>query len=247
MANPLPLVAYPGDDVVWTGTVGMTNEDADYPAENVQDADPAKVAKATGTSTTITVTTSSVSVVGAALINTNAETATVNGVSVTIPALEADGQRVHGWLDRRTNPLGPATSWSIALSRSSGVVWIGRICLVVALRNLNLKYGLAMGRRRPGDVAITTRLGSIVRYGAQIRTRWAQGSVDLIEDATMLHALEASAKGTLLPFLFIPDELADDAWFVSMAASDFSMTIPNYDVREITLSFEELSGGPPNG
>lgn len=249
MANPLPLVGLPGHDLTLLSatTFAMTNEDADYPAENLGDGNPANVAKSTTTSTTITITTASSSVVVAALINTNAETATVNGASVTIPTAELDEQRLHGWLDRRTAALGPTTTWTIALSRASGVVWIGAIPLLTAVSELNLKYGLEQGRRRPGDIQIQTRLGSIVRHGSQIRTRWAKGVVDLIENEATLKQLEASAKGAILPFLFIPDEAVNDAWLVSFAANDFRWSYPDYDVRPIPLAFEELSGGPPNG
>lgn len=247
MANPLPLFALPGDDVVWTATMSMTNEDADYPAENVQDRDPANVAKSTTTSTVITITTSSVQPVAVALINTNAETALFGATAVTIPSTELDGQRVHGWLDMRAAPPTAGTSWTVTLSRSAGVVWIGRICLVTSLRDLNLRYGLQMGRKRPGDIAITTRLGTILRHGADIRTRWARGSVDRYEDETVLRQLEANTEGSLTPFLFIPDEETNDAWFVSFGANDFSVGYPNLDVRDIPIAFEELSGGPPNG
>lgn len=247
VANPLPLVGLAGDDLGLTASYAMSNEDADYPASNLAGGDPALVAKSSTTSTTITVTTGSQSVVGVALINTNAETATVNGQAVTIPSLDYDGQRVHGWIDRRTAPLGPTTTWSVALSRPSGVVWIGHIALLVSLHALNLKYGLTVGRRRPGDVEIMTRLGSALRYGAQIRTRWAKGVVDLEDDEALLRTLEASAKGVVLPFLFIPDEASNDAWLVKFAANDWALSYPNYGVREVPLALEEISGGPPNG
>jgi len=245
--NPLPLVALPGDDAVWTATVAMSTEDAAFPASNLKTGDPAEVAKSTGTSTTITITTSSITPVAVALINTNAELASINGDPIAIPALDPDGQRKHAWMDMRGSPSGTGTSWTIVLSRASGVVWCGRIVLATAIYDLNLKYGLKRGRKRPGDIEMRTRLGSVVRYGAQIRTRWASGVVDLIENETLLAQLEASAKGSLLPFLFVPDELTNDAWFVTFTANDFVVTIPDYDVRESPLSFEELSSGPPNG
>jgi hypothetical protein len=253
MANPLPLVALPGVDVVTLATVSCPTDDPEYPIENVQDFDPANVAKSTGTSMEITITTSSVTPVAVALINTNAETATIEGPApivipapITIPALELDGQRVHGWLDMRDNPP-TGTTFTIVLSRSAGVVWIGRICLVTSLQDLNLRYGLEMGRRRPADIVIPTRGGSLIKHGYQIRTRWAKGEVNLVENEATLKQLEANAKGVQVPFLFIPDEATNDAWYVSFAANDFKWGYPDYDVRPIPLAFEELSGGPPNG
>lgn len=244
---PLPLVALPGDDAIWGASLSMSNEDASYPASNLKNDDPADVAKSTTTSTTITVTTSSITPVAVALINTNAQSATFNGDPFTIPSLDPDGQRIHPWLDLRGSPVAPGTSWSIALSRSSGVVWCGRIVLVTAIYDLNLKYGLQRGRLRPGAIEIRTRLGTIIRHDAQIRTRWARGSVDRSESESLLHQLEASAKGSRLPFLVIPDELTNDAWFVTFKANDFMATISDLDVVEIPLAFDEVSSGPPNG
>lgn len=247
MANPLPLVALPGDDAIWGASLSMTNEDPAYPAGNLKNEDPADAAKSLTTTTTITITTSSITPVAVALINTNAETASFNGDPFTIPSLDPDGQRIHPWLDLRGSPLPAGTSWTVVLSRASGVVWCGRIVLVTAIYDLNLKYGLQRGRLRPGAIEITTRLGSRIKHDAQIRTRWARGSVDRSESESLLHQLEASAKGSRLPFLLIPDELTNDAWFVTFKANDFLSTIADLDVIEIPLAFDEVSSGPPNG
>lgn len=247
MANPLPLFAPPSVDLIWDASLAMTDEDPDFPVENLQTDSPALVAKSTSNTTTITITTPSATPVAIALINTNAETASLNGDPIAIPATELDGQRRHAWLNMTGSPAGTGTTWTLVLSRTSGAVWIGRVVLVTALSDLPLKYGLTIGRQRPGDIEIVTRLGSVVRVGAQIRTRWASGVVDVIESETMLEALEASAKGSLLPFLFIPDEETNDAWFVRFRANDFAKGYPDYDVRPINLVFDEVSSGPPNG
>ena len=91
------------------------------------------------------------------------------------------------------------------------------IALITDLQPLNLKYGLQIGRRRPGDVRQVTRLGTRHDYGADIRTRWAKGVVDLEDDQSLVMDLDASAKGGVLPFLFIPDENENDAWIDPMA------------------------------
>jgi hypothetical protein len=249
MANPLPLVGLPGDDLAYVGTASVTagTADAAYPVTNALDDDPANICKATGNSLTIRVTTPSAVPLAVAAINTNAETLTFDGGSMPIPTAEPDGQRRHPWLNLRLTPPSAGTTWDFAFSRASGVVWVGRLVLLVALYELPLKYGLRVGRNRPGDVEIQTRLGSVIRHGAQIRRRWARGQVDLIEAESLMRAQEASAKGSLLPFLFIPDEATNDAWFVRHLANDWSLTYPNYDVREVPFGVEEVSSGPPNG
>lgn len=256
MANPLPLVALAGDDLTFAAGTSFAfeidTEDTDYPATNLLTGDPAVVTKSTTNIMQLVVTTTSQNVVAVVLINTNATSAAVNdevsgSQAIVIPAVDYDGQRIHGWLDRQTAPLGPSTTWHIAISRTSGPVWIGHIALLVDIHPLNLKYGLTVGRRRPGDTEIMTRLGSALRYGAQIRTRWARGMVDLEDDEALMRTLEASAKGVVLPFVFIPDEASNDAWLVKFASNDWALTYPNYGVREVPVAFEELSGGPPNG
>lgn len=250
MANPLPLISLATADLslVEGTTFLMTNQDADYPATNLGDGNPAHVAKSTLDVTTITISTDSSAVQAVALINTNAVTATVNGNTVLIPSVDYDLQRIHGWADFRTSELGPGSSWNIALTSAGGAeVWIGHIALLTSLLPLNLKYGLAVGRHRPGDTTHVTRLGSALRSGVKIRTRWARGVVDLEEDEALMRNLEASAEGTIHPLILIPDEVVNDAWLVHYAASDFQLTYQNYSVREVPVSFEEQSSGPPNG
>lgn len=247
MANPQPLVASPSVDLIWAAGLSMTNEDPDFPVENIQTDDPALLAKSTTTTTTITITTPSATPVAIALFQTNATSASLNGDPIPIPATELDGQRKHGWLNMTGSPAGTGTTWTLVLSRASGVVFIGRVVLVTALYELPLKYGLEMGRLRPGDIEARTRLGSLNRVTAGIRTRWARGVVDIIEAEDLMRDLEASAQGTQLPFLFIPDENTNDAWFVTYTANDFRMRYPDYDVREVPFAVEEVSNGPING
>ena len=246
MANPLPLVALAGDDAVTTATISMTNEDADFPAENAQNYNPAHLAKSTTTTTTFTITTSSIEPVAVALIQTNAETATLNGNAITIPALDSDGQRIHPWLDMRGSPLASGTTWTLVLSKASGTVFIGRICLVVALHELNVRYGWEVGRNRPGETTIETRGGSILKHTMELRSRWAQGVVNLLEDEALLASLDSSAKGSNIPYLLIPDEVVNDAWYVRQS-SPYRKGYPDIDVRETPLRFDELSNGPVNG
>jgi hypothetical protein len=246
MPNPLPLVALAGDDAVTTATISMSNEDAEFPAENAQSYNPAKLAKSTTNTTTFTITTSSITPVAIALIQTNAETATLNGLPITIPVLDSDGQRIHPWLDMRGSPEAAGTSWTLVLSKASGVVFIGRICLVVALHALNVRYGWEVGRNRPGEVTIETRMGVVLKHTSELRSRYAQGVVNLLEDEALLASLDSSAKGSNLPYLLIPDEDTNDAWYVRQS-SPYRKGYPDIDVRETPLRFDELVNGPVNG
>lgn len=245
MPNPLPLVSMPADDLSWNATYTVDSEDADYPVTNLLDPDPAVVFKPESNAVTIEIETDDPAVVvGIALINTNATVATLDTINVPLPGQELDDQRLHAW---RALTRPSASLWTVDLWRPSGQLWIGTVRLVTVLRPLNLRYGLQLGRNRYGDLSSLTRLGSRIVYGAQIRTRWAEGETDLLEDETMRAQLEASAKGLVLPFLFIPDENTNDAWWVAFRANDYRVTLPTADVRTIPFRVEELSSGPPGG
>lgn len=246
MANPLPLVGLAGDDVVTTGVISANTPDSEFPAVNARSNNPAKLAKSTTNTITFTVTTASVSVVAAALIQTNATSATVNGNPLTIPAVTADGQRVHGWLDGRGSPVDTGTTWTIELSRPSGVVWVGRIVLLAAIHELNPVYGWKVGEVRQGEAISVTRLGSVNQHTQEIRTRWAEGTVTLLEDEALMASINRSAKASNLGHLLIPDEAQNDAWFVR-SVTPYEKGYPDIDVRVTPVRFEEMSTGPING
>jgi hypothetical protein len=245
VANPLPLVGLGKYDVWWDAGLTMSNEDDEYPVGNSQGVDPIPVAKSTTPTTTITATFPSATLAMLAIFQTNAETGTINGHAITFPGLDDEGQRIHPFLDLRA--LGITTgSVTIVLSRASGVVWFGRISLMTRVEALNVKYGFDVeGRERPGDEEIPTRRGSIIYGSAELRTRWAQGVVDLIEDEAMLSTLDLSARGKRFPMLFIPDENVNSAWWARQT-NPYVRSVTNYDVRPTKLRFDELSCGPVN-
>jgi hypothetical protein len=235
-------VALAGDDAIWTATLSSGTVDSDFPLVNAQSADPALLAKSTGNTFSITITTSLFTPVAVAVIQSNATSGTFNGGSITFPGTDSEGQRVHAW---QALTVGAGTSWTLVLN-AAVPVFVGRICLVATLYDLNIKYGYQVGKNRPADTLIQTRGGSLLHHSFALRTRWAQGVVDVHEDETLMEALDASAKGQALPMLFIPDENANDAWFARQM-NPFSKTYPNIDVREHQLRFEEASSGPVNG
>lgn len=256
MANPQPLIARVTDDLLNERVdLSMTNEDAAYPTENLLDDDPATVTKSTTSTTTITLDFN-LGFIGApvavavALINTNAVTASITGggatTTIPIPGLEYGyGDRLNPWT--RLTGTTPDFTWDVTIARPSDPVWIGRIVLLTALHPCNLRYGLTLGVLRPGRNIITTRLGSRILYDPEIRQRIATGVVRLDDDELLLRELDAGSRGMRKPFLFIPDEGVNDAWWVTQTADEFAVTYPNLDETEIPLALEELSMGPPQG
>lgn len=247
-------LALPSEDMMWTAVVSMTNEDPDprYDAQQIKDGDPSTVAKSTETSTVITIGLGSVVTPRAVfLFNTNATTAAIaNGAglnqAIPMPALDADGQRVHPWLDLGGFANVGDDVFTVTLSRPSGVVWIGRIALVTAIYDVNWEADqVRFGVDRPGGVVIQTRLGSLIQHESGIRSRWAEGTMRLEEDAPLYRSLEKAARGSLLPFPFVPFVDVYDAWWVHWpSAFTERMRSP---FTEIPIRFQEISNGPPNG
>ena len=242
--NPLPLVALAGDDLINTATLASGDDDPDFPITNAQTQNPAQLAKANANTMTVTITTVSAVPVAVFIGQSNAETGSLDGQAITFPGLDSEGQRIHAW--KLLTGLTAGTSRTLILSKASGVLFVGRICLVVQLRELNVKYGWEVGRLRPADIDISTRAGSVINVPYGIRTKWAQGVVDLHEDESLLSELDLSAKGKTFPMLFIPDEATNEAWFARQV-NPYTKRYPNIDVRETPLRFEELSCGPVNG
>jgi hypothetical protein len=246
MANPQPLFARPADDIYTLATLTLSNPDPAYPISNTLIPDPAIVAKSLEQTTDLHITVlEPAQVVGVALINTNAQIADIDGVPIPIPGYEFGG------LGPRLNPWCRLTldssEFEITLTHGDDPIWIGNVLLLVALRPFNLRYGLQFGTIRPGRTVMTTRLGTKLIHDAGIRQRTAKGLVDLREDEDTLRSLEANARGSLLPWLFIPDETINDAWYVRFQNDEYTWTYPTYDVSEIPITIEELSPGPADG
>lgn len=248
--NPQPLITSPVDDLIWAAGLVATNADAAYPITNAQSSSPVPPFKSTTNTTTITITPAGGSPgptpVYLSLHGTNATSGTFDGHTITFPGQESDTQWLNPRLDLRLLSVG-ASPWDLVLTASSGVVKVGRICLVTAVYPLNVSYGWQTGKKRPGEITVTTRDGTVIKHSADIRTRWARGVVNLSSDEAVFRLLDAASVGSMRPFMLIPDEAVNDAWFVRNASSDFSVAVPNFDVRDIPVAFDELSMGPPNG
>ena len=192
------IYALPTLDLISAGSVSATNENASYPATNLQNYDPADPFKATTTSTTITVTHSSAARKAVAFINHNlaGATVTVGGVSVTIPSRTADGQCVNAY---KVLDLGAGTSTSIVITGASANVAIGRIVLVSAIADLYWLYGLETYRRHPVN-SIRTFGESENIYDKGLSIWGGRGLVNRETNRSTIEGLWAAAKGRVLPW-----------------------------------------------
>ena len=255
MPARLGKVALPGNDLVWSAalTSSASTADLDYLVGNLQQRDPAKVHKASGNATTVrAVHAGTRTPVAVFLFNTNATAASITNPAglnqaIPLPSRDLDGQRRHAWLDLDGLANVTDDEHSLVLSTTDPILFIGRIALVTELNDVNYSATNPprIGRTRPGNTVVRTRLGSLVVNDAGIRTRWAEFSIELEEDRALWENLDASAKGAMVPFPYVPFADTNDAWWVTLP-DDFSTRL-RLPMTEIPIRLEELSSGPANG
>lgn len=251
-----PLIAYPSDKT--SPTLSMTNADATFPAANGTDLDPGNVLKASTTSTVITLTHgASVTAQGFAIINHNLAGATVTlantaaySQTITIPARTADGQCVNAWRDMRTDPNTSAAVWTLTITGASANVAIGELVMVTSLRRVGWIVsvgGTAADFRFTWPKRILrTFYGARLVYDTGTRVRSAAGQTLTETDRAMFLAITQSAKGASVPFLFIPDSVVNDAWWVVIPdASEIGWTFQTSTILEMSFALEELPSGLP--
>lgn len=231
----MPAKSLIGVDVLPLASFSMTNQDADYPATNGNNRNPADPLKATTTSSTISFTSTALQAL--AIINHNLSTASLNGNAITIPARLADGQSVGAWIDLRT--IGGSFS-SLAVTSSSNVA-IGEVVGVATLVEVYWRPdgSLTFEEDWPFD-EITTFYQSRISYEKGIRLRRAIGTCMRDADRDSLRSVALGTKGGLYPFLLIPEQNKNDALYVYRTNPyNFSPTGPNSS--NMTLEVREAS------
>lgn len=259
------LLAFPSHDLIWDATLTMSDEDPDYPVENVQNNDPSDTAKANGTSTTIEVDISggNQTVVGLLLANTNGTTGSIESAggaigAFTFPARLPDGKLKNGWLDLRGLPNVTEDHFEIDLSKTgSAVLEIGRICLVTAWQAPEILVAGAgtpptFGHRRHGQVENLTKAGaSHRRIVPWAKRRHLSCATKVAATLAILQQLEAENLGLGRGFALIPNEDENDGWFADLALTDFAWVQDEPDdgaqIFPVQITFHEIAMGLPPG
>jgi hypothetical protein len=258
------LIAFPSADAIWPAVLTMSNEDSEYPVENIQNNDAADTAKATGTSTTIDIDIPFVTItpVGVMIANTNATTGTLESSAgpmgtFTFPSRTPDGKQRNGWIDLRGLNV-TDNHFEIDLSKSGGPpVEVGRICLVTAWQAPEVLVAGAgqsptFGHRRPGQIENVTKGGVTHRRTAA----WAaprRVTISCFDVATLaiLQQLEAESNGLGRGFLLVPNEDVNDAWFAQCAFEDFEYVQEQPDdgaeLFPVKMTIHEIAMGLPPG
>jgi hypothetical protein len=251
-----PLIVMPQADEApnaqWSVVSGTEN--VEYPASYLGNRNPARPFKATGTSVTARATFGSdVILVGVSIQNHNLAGATVSitsgsGLSQPIPtpANDYDDLWIGPWLDFSSALLVQRTSTQFNIVVTGGLlgpIAIGEVILITAFTDLNLKLG---AKYQPTRLQIRHRTwgASHLQYDKRIRIRTAKGMLDLRSDEATMRRLEAEAIGGYHPFLFIPDEDVNEAWYVQLVPGSFSYSLQTHGVTQMPFEVQEISSGP---
>ncbi len=255
-----PLFALPSDDVAPNATVTVTSGTAEteYPASFLVNRNPAKPSKSTGTAITYRFTWSGNQIIEAiAIINHNLDGATVTlsnaaganevlAIPDNTPGLYPNC--TNAWYDlRELATLSQRTDdvWDLAITGGAlGNVAIGEVLFITDLREMRLKWGLKLSPAR-SVIRHKTFGGSLLQYHKRVQVRSCAASVDLQSDQELWTQLEQEASGQVVPFLFIPDEAVNDAWYVQLQGDSFSQRPTNPGIIETPLEMVEVSPGPP--
>jgi hypothetical protein len=255
-----PLVATPTDDVAPNATVTVTSGAAntEYPAANLVNRNPAKPGKSTSAAITYRFTWSGNQIIRAiAIINHNLDGATVTlsnaaGVNqvLTIPD-NTPGiypTCINPWRDladdwstaQRTDDI-----WDLAITGGAlGNIAVGEVCFLTDLQPLNLVWGAKLSPRWM-QVSHRTFGGSLLRYNKRVLINGAVGRVDLDEDRDLMVQIDQESNGSIVPFVFIPHEDVNEAWYVQARPESFALAYTNPQVTEMPFEVEEVSEGPP--
>lgn len=204
----------------WSLTSGTANSSFQLTNLNSPYAD--RVSKTTGTTATYRGTIASTAIQGIAIINCNLAgltlTITNNNAmasqNLVIPAANADGLSLNGWVDLRAVTTA-ATQWNVAISGAAANIAIGKILLLGTLSAVGIRWDWRMKETTPAIVKRTSRQ---VAVGYPSGTRYRAATVSLMRESQRptWANLRRGSVGPTQPCVFVPDSTVNDplyGWF----------------------------------
>lgn len=234
MATQDLLCGYASENVAGAySALTATTEDADYPATNLHDQNPAKPMKLTGSSGNIVWQFASPARIdwvtfgphnlagGTATIQantTNSWGSPALSAAITIPANFRDGMSRHPWIDLTTKAgysTGGYAYWRLVVASTGANVAIGEVWFAAHKRTVtNLRFGSTRRRARPAvehrtDYGVSTiyDLGVLQRV---IEGQWLNTDAKAQELLDLWH--ESNGRADMFPI--VTDQTGTEAMFV---------------------------------
>lgn len=254
-------VCRPSNNAIAAATLSWAvgTADSDFPITNAKTLEPDVVAKANENTATLRLTFGgSTPLVGLVLINVNFPSVTVgltnNGgmatQNVTVPDPEDDLCVNVFWdLDGVANTS--ATQWNIPVVGTAPVT-IGTIVPVLSWDEFRMRWGQKLVERFP---VIEHRTGyqKRLQYRIPVRSRMFSGTPFYAEDRNLLRTVRREARGSITPFVFLPNRHDTDVALVQHAETDHEEQDEFHDglfpdntargVVTMPLTLEEVSSG----
>jgi hypothetical protein len=166
----------------------------------------------------------------------------------TIPAYRKDGFPYGAWIDL-TAVAGYSAAgfqyWRLVIvGVNSQAIKIGELVALSEKRTLNpnISWGAKRKDERPLIENVTDYLVSTI-YDLGVTRRSLAGDVDTTDAGlALIRSWWEDTRGRARPFLLIPDESVNDAWFVRWGGS-LDPTLQITDRNTIPLDFQEVSRG----
>lgn len=254
------------DNVVPAATLAVQSGtgDPDYPADNLGDlvpSIPAQLATTTGAWKLSFAAAQRIDVVALPHHNltaglevrfqgnaTDAWGSPTLDAPITIPAYRGDGFPPGAWKDL-TGVTGYSTSgfqyWRLVIvGVNANPVKIGELVALSLKRTLNpnISWGASRKDERPIIENVTDYLVSTI-YDLGVTRRSISGELDTTDAGlASVRAWWEDARGRARPFLVIPDEDVNEAWFVRWSG-DLNPTLQITDRNTIPMDFQEVSRG----
>lgn len=253
--------ALPTDDLAGDGAWVVSDEDAEYPADNIAAPTatghlnlPSRPSKLSTTSGYWEGTfTSPITVRAVALIYHNLDAgldvtieAGAFSQAITIPAHWEDGWTPSPWVEFDA----PITDdvWRLSINAANSLpCQVGRLVLIGTLRSMetDVRWG-EVEEEEHGDIMQPTELQVETFYALGGKRRRFNGELGYQDtEAAELITLRRSAHGRIRPWLLIPDATVNDAWLVRFEDPAWARTRVGPNFNTFPFQVRELSRGLP--
>lgn len=248
--------ALPTDDHAQNASgVTASDEDTGYPAENLITDIAANPAKLDDTDGYWDLTFGApIAVIGYALIYTNFDSGLPYSLiggggafthAATAPAPWEDGWTPSPWAF--FDSVETHATWRLSIDAANSInPQVGRLLLLGAIRDLgnDVRWGVNEGEQHR-LVRNETALGVKLDFELGGKERSFAGEFALTDALTnTLQTLRRSARGMYRPWLLLPDQAVNDAWFVQFD-DDWSRTRETIGQNIIPFRVREQARGLP--
>lgn len=248
------LYCRPTDIKTADATISLTSGtvNSSFPLTNIQDLNPAKPTKTTGTAATFRATFGApvvLEMVSFGPHNLAGATVTLtNGAGlsrpITIPSNREDGLSVNPFDDFSAvaQATRTSTTWDLVITGAAANIAIGEWQLIATKRTLDIRWGVE-DTEDHRTIVHETDYGAKLKYWLGVSQRSLRAKVNRESERANLLSLIRSAQGQYKAFILILDSSVNDAWLVDLATDAREFTREHTNITDVDLGFVELQRG----